>query len=68
MTVGMTPLSTPGLVMMGDLNNRREEKKEIKERPLIIVGKTPLSTLGQVMRGDVNDSRQRTERKLSGNT
>ena len=45
-TVGMTPLSTPGLVMMGDLKNRREEQKEIKGKPLIIVGKTQLSMPG----------------------
>ena len=55
----MTQLSTPGLVMRGDLNDRIEQQKEIKGKPLINVGMTQLSTPGWVMRGDVNDRRER---------
>ena len=48
--------------MRGDLNNRREEQKEIKGKPPINVGMTQLSTPGSLMRSD-NDRREKKERK-----
>ena len=47
----MSPLS-PGMVMTGDLNNRREKQKEIKGKLLIHAVMTPLSTPGSAMKGD----------------
>ena len=55
----MTPLSTPGSVMRGDVNDRREQGKEIKWKPLINVSMTPISTSGSVVRGDLNDRREK---------